>query len=677
MLRNYFRIALRNLMKNTVYSFINIAGLSVGIASSILILLWVYDEMTFNHYFNKYDVLYQVKLNNKVDNGIVTGSQTPMPLKDVLLQQDSRIKRSAMTIHQAALLSVGEKKINKVGLDASESFLEMFDFKMIQGNPKTVLKDPRSIVLTQATARALFGDADPIGKMVLVKIQNNEELKVAGIIADLPSNVSFAFDFILPFSYFEATAPWVEHARTNWNNNSFDMYVELQPGAEKEAVDHSIRDLIKKNGADARDAELFLHAMSRWRLYNNFENGKEAGGLIDYVRLFSAIAIFILVIACINFMNLATARSEHRAREVGIRKSVGSSRKELIVQFIGESLLISGIAFLVSVVLTELALPFYNELVSKRLAIDFNSTFFWIFGLTLVLLTGLLAGSYPAFYLSSFQAAKVLKGKGQTGKGASTPRKVLVTLQFGFTILLIIGTVVVYQQIQYLKNREIGYDRENLMMIWSTIDIEKNYRPLKQELINTGAAVSVCKSNSPITRIFASSPLESWTGMHPGQRIEVNNIATEYDYTKTMGIRMIEGRDFSEDFKSDTTAMVLNKTAVNLLNLSNPVGDKVKMWGQWWNIIGVMDDVLMGSGSRHIEPLVMTMDPTWSTTISVRLAKTPDLATAIKRVEETFKKYNPDYPFEYRFADTEFQHKFSNINMISRLAGSFAGWPFS
>ena len=672
MLQNYFRIAVRNLTKNPVYSLINIAGLSVGIACSILILLWVHDEATFNTYFKKIEVLYRVKLNNRVDNGIVTGDFTPMPLKDMLLQQDSRIKGTVMTVHQSALLTVGETKINKVGLDVSESFLEMFDFELLQGNRKTVLNDPRSIVLTQSTARALFGDDDPIGKTVLVKVENNEPLKVAGIIADPPSNISFSFAFLLPFSYFEATSPWVQHARTNWSNNAFEMYVELQPGTEKEAVDRSIGGLIKKHGADTRDAELFLHPMNHWRLYNNFENGKEAGGMIDYVRLFSGIAIFILVIACINFMNLATARSEHRAREVGIRKSIGSSRKELILQFVGESIMIAAIAFLVAVVLTELALPLYNDLVSKKLAIDFASSLFWLFGLVVVLLTGLLAGSYPAFYLSSFQPATVLEGKISPGKGASAPRKVLVTLQFGFTILLIIGTAVVYQQIRYLKNREIGYDRENLLMLWSNSDIEKNFKPLKLELVNTGSAVSVCKSNSPITRIFASSALESWTGMRPGQRIEATNIATEYDYTKTMGIRMIEGRDFSEDFRSDTAAIVINRTAVKTLNLSNPVGDKIKMWGQWWQIIGVMDDVLMGSGSRHIEPLVMTMDPTWSSTITVRLPKTADLPSAIARVEEVFRKYNPEFPFEYRFADTEFEQKFSNINMISRLAGTFA-----
>ena len=672
MFRNYLKIGFRALLRKKLYSFINILGLSIGMASSILILLWVYDEVTFDTGFSKYELLHQVKLNDPSDGKILTKENVPMPLKDVLLQQDSRIRRYAITVNQPALLSTGEKKISKRGIDASESFLEMFDFKLLKGDPETVLDDPRSIVLTQSTATALFGNEDPIHKTVQVKFETTEEFKVVGIMADLPSNTSFRFDFILPFAYFESTSPWIQYARDNWSNNAFQLFVELQPGVDKGSVDLSIRDLVKKNSKEKKEATLFLHPMSRWRLHNNFENGREAGGMIDYVNLFSAIAILILVMACINFMNLATARSEHRAREVGIRKSVGSSRKQLITQFIGESLLIAVIAFLVSIVLVELALPFYNELVSKQLELNYTSSFFWLFSLLFVSFTALLAGSYPAFYLSSFKAIKVLKGKVQVGRRASTPRQVMVALQFGFSIVLIIGTTVIYQQIQYLKNRETGYDRENLMMVWSTSDIEKNYKSLKQELLATNVVQAVCKSNIPITSAPVSSSIDTWTGMNPGQRVEVTNIATEYDYTRTMGIRMIEGRDFSEDFKSDTAAIILNEKTVEALSLEHPVGDKVQMWGQWWTIIGIMDDVLMGSTTVQIEPSVMTMDPTWSTTITIRLAKTRDLAAGIKQVEDVFKKYNPDYPFQYRFADEEFEKKFTSINMVSSLASSFA-----
>jgi putative ABC transport system permease protein len=676
MLQNYFKIAFRSLARNSVYSFINIVGLSIGIACSILILLWVADELMFDTYFSKYNSIYQVKQNSKVDSGISTRPYIPLPLFEILQQQDSRIKNAAISINQTALLTVGDHKINKNGLDVSESFLTIFDFKMIYGNLETALTDPRSIILTQSTAKALFGTDDALGKMVQVKIENNEELKVTGIIADPPNNTSFQIDFLLPFAYFEATSVWIQHAKNNWNNNAFFTYVELQPGVDKSDVDIAIRDLVKKNHPEGSDREIFLHGMDRWRLHNNFENGKESGGLITYVQLFSGIAIFILIIACINFMNLATARSEHRAREVGIRKSVGSNRKQLVFQFLGESIMISTIAFILSIVLVELALPFYNTFINKQLIINYGSPILWSLGLGLILTTGLLAGSYPAFYLSSFKPIKVLKGKLAAGKKASTPRQVMVTLQFGFSILLIIGTIVIYKQIQYLKGRELGYDRENLMMVWSTSDIEKNFAPLKQELVNNGAALSVCKSNSPITNIFASSPVDSWPGMLPGQRVEVTNIATEYDYTKTMGIRMLEGRDFSENFKSDTAAIILNKTAVETLNLTNPIGEKIQMWGSQWNIIGVMDDVLMGSSARQIGPLVMTMDPTWSSTITIRLPKNnqqdgSNFTSSLKSVEDIFKKYNPDYPFEYRFADEEFEKKFSSMNMISDLASSF------
>lgn len=671
MLENYFKIALRSLQRNFAYSIINVVGLAIGIASSILILLWVYDEVSFDKHFTNYDLIHQVKLNTHTDEGIITRSQVPMPLKDVLPDQDSRIAKTCISVSQNALLTVGDNKINKDGVDASEAFLEIFDFEMIQGNRETALKDPRSIVLTQSTAKALFGDEDPMGKMVQVKIENNEELKVTGLIADPPTNTSLRPNFILPFAYFEATSVWVQHARSNWNNNAFDLYVQLQPGANKQDIDNAIRDLIKKNSDGPVQKELFLHPMSRWKLYYQFENGKEAGGMIEYVRLFAGIAVFILIIACINFMNLSTARSEHRAREVGIRKSVGSNRKQLLAQFLGESIMIAGIAFLLAIVMVEIALPFYNTWVNKKLMIDYTSPVFWLLGIALTLITGLMAGSYPAFYLSSFKPATVLKGKHSGTKGGSTPRQITVTLQFGFSILLIVGTIVVYQQINYLRNREIGYDRENLMMVWSTSDIEKNFKTLKQELVNTGAAQFVCKSSAPIINVFSSSQLEGWPGMLPGQKIEVNNVATEYDYTKTMGIKMLEGRDFSEEFKSDTAAIILNKTAANTLGLKEPIGAKIQMWGQTWNIIGVMDDVLMGSASRNIEPLVMTMDPTWSSTINLRLSATEDLNASIKKVEEVFKKYNPDYPFEYRFADTAFELKFWKLNMISSLAGSF------
>ena len=370
-------------------------------------------------------------------------------------------------------------------------------------------------------------------------------------------------------------------------------------------------------------------------------------------------------------MNLATARSESRAREVGVRKSVGSRRKELILQFLGESIFITFIAFIAALLIVEFSLPFYSTLVNKKLFIDYANPLLWMMAGGLVVITGVVAGSYPAFYLSAFHPAKVLKGKMHTGKGASTPRKVLVTLQFGFSILLIIGTVVIYQQIQHVKDREMGYDRENLMLIWTNTELETSFKTIKDELIRTGAVKSVCKSNSPITRIFSSNAVQ-WRGMPEGPPVSFTTIATEYDYAETMGIKMRQGRDFSRDFRSDSSTIIINQAAADLMGIENPIGEKLKMWGQERAVIGVMENVVMGSPYQPIDPLVMIFDPSWTSTIAVRLGKTKDLPSSISAVETIFKKFNPSYPFAYRFADTEFETKYSTINLISQLATIFA-----
>jgi ABC-type antimicrobial peptide transport system permease subunit len=670
MFRNYFNIAWRSLQRNLSYSFINLAGLSIGIASTLLILLWVHDEVTFNTGFSNYESIHLVKVNINADNGIITGSLTPYPLKEFMLQ-DSRVNKMSISIGQAALLSVGDKKLSKVGFDASEDFLNMFDFPVIHGQREGALNDVMSIVLTQSTAVALFGTDDVVGKMVTVKIEQPEELKITAVIADPPSNTSFSnIQFLLSFKYFERTAPWLMYARENWTNNSFNIHVQLHPGASVDAVDKTIKNIVKEKTNNTVNAELFLHPMSRWRLYNDFKNGKEAGGLIDYVILFSCIGVFVLLMACINFMNLATARSQHRAREVGVRKSVGSSRFQLIVQFMGESLIMATLSLLLGIVLVEVALPFYNTLVNKSLSMPYTMIQFWIFAFGLILITGIVAGSYPALYLSGFKPAKILKGNTAADGKGSSPRQFLVVVQNSFAILLITGSTIVYLQISHLKNREPGYDRENLMLLWSNVDIEKNYHALKEELVSTGAAVAMTKSNSPVTRIFASSKID-WPGMSPGEHLEATNIATEYDYTKTLGVKLLEGRDFSPEFPSDTSAILINKAAMEAMGLSSPIGQKIDMWQQHWTIIGVMDNVLMGSGSQEIQPLVMTMDPTWSSTITIRLPKSNELTSAVSKVESVFKKYNPDYPFEYRFADEEFEKKFSTIEMTSKLSAIF------
>jgi ABC-type antimicrobial peptide transport system permease subunit len=449
------------------------------------------------------------------------------------------------------------------------------------------------------------------------------------------------------------------------------MYVQLNEGATENEVNNSIANLIKDNNPKAPTAKLFLHPISKWRLHGNFEEGKNTGGLIDYVRLFTAIAIFVLIIACINFMNLATARSESRAREVGIRKSIGSRRKELVLQFLGESIAVTTLAFILAVALVELLLPAYNLLVDKNISVDYTNPLVWLTAIGLILIIGLLTGSYPAFYLSGFQPVKVLKGKIDAGKGGSTPRKVLVVLQFAFSIFLIIGTVVIYQQILHVKNRDIGYDRENLMQIWTNGELETNFKIIREELERTGVVKSICKSNSPVTSIFSNNEVK-WQGMPDGTRISFSTIATEYDYVETMDAKMLFGRDFSRDFPSDSTAVIINEAALKMLGFEDPIGQKIEWGGSQFEIIGVMKDMVMERPTAPVEPLTLLFIPDWSSTISIRLNKTDDLKASIAQVETVFKKHNPNYPFEYQFTDDVFKKKFTNIDLISRLAGIFA-----
>ncbi len=669
MFKNYLKIALRSLLKNSVYSFINITGLSIGIASAVLILLWVADEYSYDRFHSNYNSIYKLYQSQQWAQGIGTGNAMPYPMKETIKDKSSQIKHVVMTNWgEGNMLQVGDKRLNKMGLSASEDFFKMFSFEMVKGDPNTALSDPSSIVITESTAKAFFDDEDPINQ--LIKVDNGQELKVTGIIKDVPKQSFFAFDYVLPFAYYEATQSWVRYSKDNWNNNSFQMYVQIQPGAAEAEVNNSIRDIIKDNNPKAPTAKLFLHPMSKWRLYSNFENGINSGGMIEYVRLFTAIAIFVLVIACINFMNLATARSESRAREVGIRKSVGSRRKELIFQFLGESVMVTFISSVLAIVLVELVLPSYNLLVNKNISIDYSNPWLWSVAIGWVFVIGIFAGSYPAFYLSSFQPVKVLKGKVSIGKGATTPRKVLVTLQFGFSIFLIIGTIVIYQQIMHVKNRDIGYDRENLMQIWTNGELETNFQTIREELVKTGVVKSVCKSNSPITSIFSNNEVK-WEGM-PDQRVGFSTVATEYDYTETMGIKMIEGRDFSRDFKSDSMAVIINQAAVDLMGMNEPIGRKLTYNDRELEIIGVMPDVVMASPYQPVEPMTLIFDPDWSSTITIRLNKSQDLSESINTIESVFKKLNPTYPFEFRFADADFERKFATINLISRLATVFA-----
>jgi putative ABC transport system permease protein len=670
MFRNYFIVMVRNLFKNGFYSFINISGLALGITCSILILLWVADETSFDKFIPKTDRLYQVWVRAQFDGKISSWTSVPLPTYEAFKTANSNIARMAVTDWGGEhLITVGENRLIKDGYWVSEEFLEMFEYPLLSGTAEQVLDEPPSIVITESTAKSLFGEEDPINK--IIRLDNEYDLKVTGILKDVPGNSSFQFDFLMPWKFREQNNQWVRDNTTNWGNYSFQVFAELNDPKNHADVEKSVKMMLQEHGEVDTKPEYFLYPMERWRLFSNFDNGVETGGMNDYVQMFTIIAIFIIIIACINFMNLATARSERRAREVGVRKSVGSKRAELILQFIGESTFIAFIAFAIAILAAQLLLPYYNNLVDKKLLIDYTSSQFWIYSLGMILLVGIVSGSYPAFYLSSFHPVKVLKGKPTVGRGTSTPRKILVTLQFGFSILLIIGTIVIYQQIQLVKGRQLGYDQENLMAVSYTNEVSKNYRAIKLELLNTGVVEAVTKSNSQITDINSNNFL-GWPGKPEDLRVIFTTIATEYDYAKTMGIKILEGRDFSEDFKSDTAAIVINKAALALMNLEDPIGTELDLWGGKRKLIGVVDDVLMGSPFQPVKPMFVILEPEWIDAVTIRLKKTSDLQASINAVKTVFEKYAPAYPFEYRFADQEFQKKFTTINLTSTLASLFA-----
>ncbi|MEP1779895.1 ABC transporter permease [Reichenbachiella sp.] len=670
MLKNFLKITLRNLFKNKLYSAINILGLSIGIVCSILIWLWVTDELSFDKFLPKYKRLSQVWVHATFDGKINTWQSIPLPTYEAMKTAHSSVVNSVVTGWGGErLLTVEDTRLIKPGYYVSEEFLEMFEYPLIVGDPAVVLDDPYSIVISQSLAQTLFQNESPLGKVIRFEDQVN--LNVTGILKDVPGNSSFEFDFLVPWKQREMLSEWVVRNKTNWGNYSFQVFVELDDESKKKEVDQVISTMLAENGEDDMPRELFLHPLERWRLHSNFINGVTKEGRNDHVRLFSVIAIFILVIACINFMNLATARSERRAREVGIRKSLGSTRKYLILQFIGESLIISIISFTLAILMAELVLPAYNNLVDKQLFIDYLSYDFWLIGFGMILLTGILSGSYPAFYLSSFRPVETLKGTIKVGKGATSPRKVLVVIQFGFSILLLVSTVVIFRQIELVKDRDLGYDQSNLISVDYSDELAENYDLLKTRLLQSGAVEAVTRSNSRITSINSNNFL-SWPGKPDNLKVIFTTISTEYDYTKTMGIKVLHGRDFSKEFTTDTSSIVINKAALELMGLEDPIGTTLDLWGEKRQLIGVVDDVIMGSPYQAVKPMFMIVNPDWINAITVRLKNNGALNQNLKTVEAIFDKYNPAYPFDYQFADVEFQRKFDTINMTQRLATIFS-----
>ncbi len=671
MLKNFIMVAFRSLRKNSLYSIINISGLSVGIACSLLILLWVRDETSFDKFIPKVDRIHQVWVNATYDGSVQSWNSVPLPTYPEMKSASAKIVNSAVAgWGENRLIANGDKRVNIQGYYVSEEFLDMFEFPMVEGDRSTVLDDPSSILISENLAAILFEEGvDPIGQFL--KVEDESTLQVTGIIKDVPQNSSFQFDYLIPWKHRVATEQWVRDNQDNWGNYSFQVYVELANPEDELEVEASIKDILTEKGEEDMPREFFLHPMSRWRLHSSFENGVESGGQHEYVSLFSVIAMFILIIACINFMNLATARSERRAKEVGIRKTLGSKRGQLIMQFYGESILISVISYLFAILLVFVALPSYNNLVDKQLVIDFTSPEFWLFSLAIILVTGVVSGSYPSLYLSSFSPIKTLKGKLSVGKNANLPRRILVMLQFGFAMILIISTIVILKQIDLAKSRDVGYEKEGLLSMTLTDDVSKNYDVIKNELIRENLIVTMTKSNSRVTGINSNNFL-GWPGKPESQRVLFVTIVTGYDYAKTMGAKMLYGRDFSKEFATDSSAIIINKSALDLMDIEgDPIGTQLDLWGEKRSLIGVIDNIMMGSPYEEVRPMFMIIND-WGGSITLRLNSTSNMQETLAGIQSIFEQYNPAYPFEYEFADEAFERKYTSINLTKKLSTIFA-----
>jgi len=676
MFKNYLKIAWRNLVKNKVYSFINIAGLAAGMAVAMIIGLWIYDELSANKHFKNYNTLYQVMMHQTFDGKRGSQQALPFPIGEELKAKYPDFKAVAMCDWgNSHSLIYGDKKISKTGHFIGEEAINMFSLNILDGD-KNPLHEPYSIVLTEETAKILFGAENPVGK--IVKMDNATNLKVTAVVTKQPKSSSLSFDYLIPFQLEEILYSYIkQYHKTNWGNNSWQVFVQLNNNANEKTVDAKIKNVVLSHFTDENTLksilpEVFIHPMAKWRLYSDFENGKNTGGFIKYVRMFGILGLIVLIIACINFMNLSTARSEKRAREVGVRKAVGSGRTQLIRQFLSESMLISALAFLFALLLVAIALPYFNKLTDKAMSLQVSSPLFWGIMIAFTVVTGLLAGSYPAFYLSSFNPVRVLKGNLKAGKSSSLPRKILVVVQFASSVILMIGTTIIYQQIQHGKDRPIGFNNKGLISVNWSDDIGKNYRALKQELLSSGAAFSVCQSNSPPSQIYSNNNGWEWKNSLPVEKSVVfSTITTEYEYTKTLGIKMIDGRDFSRDF-ADSNGVILNQAAVKRMGLKNPVGEMLKWNGQPMVVIGVIPDIQMESPFRPISPLTIIFNKDWVSYVDIRINPNMSASKAISVMKPIFDKYNPAFPFEYQFADEQYAKKFNYEELVGNLAAIMA-----
>jgi putative ABC transport system permease protein len=681
MIRNYLKVAFRSLIKNKVSSFVNIIGLSTGMAVAILIALSINSERSFNTYHKNYDRIGQVLIRTD-ENGTKDVNRTmPLPLAPALRSIYSNDFKSVVmsTETQEHILTSGDVKIAQRGRFMEADAPDMLTLTMLRGSRKGLTPN-NSMLISASLAQILFGKYDPIGKTI--KIDNNQDVTVTGVYEDIPKNSQFRdVSYLAPWNLFIASrsATWLKKNRSDWNNNFLHVYVLLAGGADFEKVSRQIKDL-KRNNVNKTDAaknpEVFILPMSKWHMYGTFENGTPVVSReLQSVRLYTVIGIFVLLLACINFMNLSTARSQKRAKEVGIRKSIGSLRGQLIVQFFAESLLLSCIAFVCSLLLVLLILPWFNKTTDNQIGILWSDTLFWLACIAFTVITGILAGSYPAFYLSSFNPVQVLKGAFRAGSFASIPRRILVVVQFTFSVTLVLCTVVVLRQVRFSKDRPMGYDSKGLIYInMRSDDIYKHQPAFRGDLLKTAVVDEMAESDGTINELWANSTAINWQAKNPSatQQMEFGTIGVSQEFGKTVGWQFTDGRDFLSGHLEDSGNVIVNEAAVTYMGLKRPVGSSIQRDGNNFTIIGVIKDVVMESPYNPVTPTIFFLG-TWNkATVNIKIKPGVNTREALSKIESVFKQYAPGMPFDYIFADSEYAAKFSNEERAGKLTAFFA-----
>ena len=667
------KIALRNLWKHKTSSIINVVGLAIGLASCLLLLLYVSYEWSFDKKFKGSENVYQVMTNFVDAKGNIqeTGDATSNAIGPAIKLEIPDIDAVSRVCNAGQqLIANEENSFKKEAKYADPDNLKIFNYEFIAGNPSTALNTPKSVVLTQRMAKLLFKDGDALNKSV--RYNNQVDLKVTGIIKDLPVNYSNTFDFLMPWSLFETLLDWVK--RPQWGNYNWQTVVRVNEQANISTINAKLKGIIKRNNKDATD-EAFIFKLSDRHLFGEFLNGKSVGGDIERIYLFIALAVGILLIACINFMNMATAKSERRAKEVGIKKTIGASRTSLISQFLTESILLTIISVLVAIVLVEVLLPTFNNLLNIELSIDYYSSGYWIGIFSVILLTGLLSGSYPALYLSAFNPIQTLKRKVTRAKVIPVSlRQILVVGQFSFAIILIIATLVIYKQVQFIKDRPVGYDLNLLAEMPQDGELGKRFDLFKTELLKSGAATALCQSSLSLSNSGSSFWNFEWPGMTKADKdVIFNQIATTYDFTKTNGIQMVSGRDFSKSFASDTAALMLSSTAVKLMGLKNPIGTQVKYHGNDFTVVGVFKDFIWGSPYYTDRPMVVAFNPGWGGQITMRLNPNNSLTKNVELISQVTKQINPAYPLDLKFVNDLYAKKLQGERILGILSNLFGG----